>query len=120
MITDLKTAANPSPEAWAKQALDLGYHRQASWYRDGVEACGLARDAAFAFIVVRSSPPHEVAVYELDEEDLGLGAAENRATLREIAECTRTGNWSPEWAQRAHVVKLPKWRGRRAARKVAR
>jgi hypothetical protein len=51
ICVDYKTADHANPAAFAKSALDYGYHQQAAWYLDGLRELGISDDAAFLFIV---------------------------------------------------------------------
>jgi exodeoxyribonuclease VIII len=57
-ILDIKTTQDASPEAFQRQAFNLGYHEQAALY---TQAFGEYR---FYWIVVESAAPHNVAVYQ--------------------------------------------------------
>ena len=93
VIFDLKTASEPYLPAWAWQALDLGYDRQAAFYKAGAEhGLGLS-DVLFVHIVVGSEPPFDVLLFEMHAQDLQIGATENAADLAALAYCRETGNW---------------------------
>lgn len=108
LIWDLKTAADSSPEAWAKACANFGYHRQAALYLDGAWQA-LQVDGPFVFVVVGKEPPHECVCYCLDSESLSLGRKQNATAIRELVECKRTGNWSGKWGNRIIETSLPRW-----------
>jgi exodeoxyribonuclease VIII len=60
-VADLKTTMDASPEGFAAAAGRMGYHLQASAYR---ELFGVDR---FFWIAVETSPPYNVVVYEQGE-----------------------------------------------------
>ena len=97
LVVDLKTTDDPSPDAFARTIASWGYHCQAAWY------CQAAREllgtvgVRFAFVAVRSDPPHEVAVYDLEPEAIAIGHAENRRTLRELADAIADERWEAPW-----------------------
>lgn len=107
-IVDLKTAADSSPKAFAKQAIDLGYHRQAQWYQEAVWMT-VGEKLPFVFVVVQKTPPYTVNCIDLDEEFLELAAEENEATLRRFAECQRTGVWRHESHGSVITISPPGW-----------
>lgn len=81
-LVDLKTAADPHPEAWARQAWSLGYHIQDCAYRRAFMAVtGEPDPGPMVFIVVGSKAPHLVSVVTLDSEFERLGAEQLDAAL---------------------------------------
>lgn len=95
LIVDVKTTNDASPRAFAKTAFDRGYHRQAAWYQDAVEALRGER-LPFVFIACEKVEPYSVRVYELSPEFLAIGAEENEADLRRFAEAKRLNVWDDE------------------------
>lgn len=107
-LLDLKTAANPSPDGWVRQAANLGYARQAAHYRH-VLRCGLDVDCRFAHIVVQSSEPWECACYYLEDSDLSHAHEQNAMTLNRLKACYESGVWEAPQNREILRVKLPKW-----------
>ncbi len=108
LVVDLKTTDNPSPEAFARSLYNWGYHRQAAWYCHSAQAL-LGVLPQFAFVVVRSSPPYEVAVYKLEPEALAIGEMEVRETLRALSRARRTNTWCAPWEMEPQMINLPVW-----------
>jgi hypothetical protein len=108
VIVDLKTCPDSSSGAFARKCAELGYHRQAAFYVDGDEAA-TGEKKAFVFIAVSKEPPHDVAVYELDEADVDLGRQQNRASLAELAECYASDDWANPGESQITTIQLPKW-----------
>ncbi len=108
LIVDLKTTADPSPEAWAKSVVNFGYHRQDALYLAGAWEA-LKFDGMFVFIAVGKEPPHETVVYELDDEARELGRDQNSAVLKELSQRKQTGDWSSRWSGQVLKTRLPKW-----------
>lgn len=113
-VTDYKTSTSANPEDFAKAVHNFRYHLQDRWYRDAVQAVGLAEDPLFTFIVQMKDPPYLVSTVQLDAETQRVGrdlAAQAMATYRD---CTEVGYWPdytggeipeiglPHWAIRAH------------------
>ena len=81
-LVDLKTAADPHPDAWRVQAWKLGYHVQDVSYRRAFMACaGQPDPGPMVFIVVGSKAPHLVSVVSLDSEFERLGREQVDAAL---------------------------------------
>ncbi|MCT2591092.1 PD-(D/E)XK nuclease-like domain-containing protein [Streptomyces sp. N2-109] len=112
LCVDYKTAADASPDGVSKAVQDHGYHQQAAWYLDGLEAAGMADDGSrFIFVFQMKTAPYLVTVRELDPQSLDIGRAKNRRALRVYADCQRTGTW-PDWTgpvEEIPSISLPVW-----------
>lgn len=110
IIVDYKTAASANPKRFVKSAYAYGYHQQAPWYIDGLEAATGAADAAFIFIVQQKDPPFLVSLCQLEPEDIELGRRQNRRAIELYAACRESKTWPgydgittvglPGWARR--------------------
>jgi exodeoxyribonuclease VIII len=107
-IFDIKTTADPSPDAFARQIFDRGYHRQAAFYRIAVNEL-LGVKPTFFFVTVQNCEPYDVAMHDLDDESLELGREEVEALLREYKRRLETGNWIPEWGSGVNPIEKPKY-----------
>lgn len=108
IVIDLKTSANPSPNAFARRALDLGYHRQAAHYRYGVAAkTDSVIEVDHVFIVVGNSAPFDCFCYRMDFDALDLGRRQNFADLSRLRDCMRSGNWRDPMADCISPLSLP-------------
>lgn len=114
VVTDYKTSTSANPDDFSKAVHNFRYHLQDRWYRDAVQAVGLADDPLFVFIVQMKDPPYLVTTVQLDAETQRVGrdlAAQAMVTYRD---CTEVGYWPdytggeipeigiPYWAVRAH------------------
>lgn len=110
-VLDLKSTSDPTPHAWARSAATFGYHRQDAMYRGAAAALtGLPVD--FLFLVVRSSPPFEVVVYDLDDQAVEIGRQQVRAALRDLARRLENNTWRASWQgerPRPTTISLPPW-----------
>ena len=118
VVLDLKTALRADPGGFIKSAVNYGYHRQDAMYTDGVRLL-LREEPAFLFVVLAKTPPHEVAVYELDSDARTLGRSQYRRALVELAECYRTSEWASPWELEPQKLSLPAWAGNEAAWEIA-
>ena len=91
-VIDLKTTIAPSPEAFAKQAGNLGYHIQDQFYRRTMMLDGHEVDR-FIFIAVGKDAPYPVGVYELDEESLREGDLAVQYALEQYAGALKSNVW---------------------------
>ncbi len=108
-IADLKTSTDPSPEAFSKKCANYGYDMQAVWYPRALPSVLGIDSHRFAFVVVRSSAPFEVAVYRPDEDFLRLGEAKVRRAMELIKRCTESKDWSAPWQQQVNTLSAPRW-----------
>lgn len=109
LVVDLKTASDPSPAAFQKAAINHGYVLQPAWYTRALPELLGVDEVSFAFVVVRSSPPHEVAVYVPDKDFLDLGERRVAEALDLIKRCRECGDWSPAWQLQTNTISPPRW-----------
>jgi exodeoxyribonuclease VIII len=109
VIVDLKSFGDvPTPEAFGGEAVRRWYHAQGAIYCDGAEAItGVPH--RFVLVAINKKPPHEVAVYELDTEELDLGRREYRAALRELQQRREVNDWKAAWQREPQFLKFPGW-----------
>lgn len=118
LLVDVKTTDDASPEAFGRSIMKFSYHRQHPYYVDGcnkaIEQAGIdwPEQRYFVFVVVEKAPPHNVAVYTLDDDSIAIGATECREALNTYAECQASGDW-PAYSPRVETVSLPEWLIRR-------
>ncbi len=110
-IPDLKTAKSAAPDDFAKSAAKFKYHIQAPWYLNGIRALGLGDEfTRFVFVVVETSPPHPVEVYELDFEDMDLGERLGAKARALYAEYEALDYWPSYTGSRGIApLRLPRW-----------
>lgn len=111
-LVDYKTSTSANPKDFERAVWDYGYHQQAAWYLDGVEAVTGSRPERFAFVVQSKKPPHLVTTCWLDAEAIEWGGKLNRLAIGIFARCLRSGIWpgyTPEvgGAARAFTITLP-------------
>lgn len=108
MLIDIKTARDSSPEGFAVKCAQLGYHRQAAWYREGV-AAATGEEPPFVFVAVATTEPFDVGIYELDADALDLGAKQNLSAMQWLRTCHKNSDWREPWQKRITQLSLPKW-----------
>lgn len=108
-VVDVKTCADASPEGFAKACANFRYNMQADWYSEGVQVVtGEDERRPFIFIAIEKEPPHLVAVYQLDESALALGAQDNHDARRAYAEHESAGEW-PGYPEHVETLTLPRY-----------
>jgi len=108
ICVDVKTAEEPSPAAFSRAAAKYGYHRQAAWYMDGIEAA-IAKPARWIFVAVGKSEPFDVWVYQLALADITLGRQQNARIVAELAASIATNVWTAPGQLEIQTLELPKW-----------
>ena len=101
-LVEIKTVSDPSTFAFSRSIHSLGYHLQAVHYMSGT---GSTR---FVWVTVHVNPPHEVSLFELDEQSLEAAWAQYRSVISEIAAYRQDGGW-PIVPQAICKVSLPAW-----------
>jgi exodeoxyribonuclease VIII len=117
IIFDLKTTSgNATSEDFGRAVANFGYHIQAAFYLDGLEAAaasspelsGAFKVDRFLFIVAEKAAPYGVSVMELAPEDIELGRARYKQYLAEYSVCKAENHW-PSYSNVIQTVRVPKW-----------
>jgi hypothetical protein len=117
IIPDLKTAADGSPDAFARAIASFGYHIAAAHYMAGIEAIYGERPTNWLHVVIEKEAPYAVSLYELPAEDIEIGEDLRRRALRTFADCLAADRWPAYaadvtpvglagWARKAHAAML--------------
>jgi len=114
-ILDLKSTRHMDPKAFAKDAYNLGYFRQAATYEDVRDIAMGAGQAVFIYVATCSEEPFETIVYEVEREALALGREENRELLFELRDRQRRDDWSSRWSG-LQRLNAPQWARRQSER----
>lgn len=106
---DLKTTCDPSPAAYARSLVGLGYVRKIAHYKAGIEKL---RDevANFVHIAAETASPYRVASYQIDDKDregFSLGVTQRRRLLFELAECYASGDWRDPFEKFVMKLQIP-------------
>ncbi len=109
VVVELKTTLDPSPEAFERQAWNLGYHAQAAFNRRGIRRVvgDSSIGVATLVVAVRNEEPYEVAVYEAGPAWMDAGTMQVEDDLRRLARAMKSGEWVAEWEESAPGGVLP-------------
>lgn len=107
-LVGLKSARDCRPRLFGRQAANLGYHLQWSFYLDGYKTITGGEHARVFEIVVEPEAPYAVVVYEVPDEVLQQGFEEYSELLELLAECERSNHW-PGPAPGIQTLELPSW-----------
>lgn len=108
---DIKTTNDPTPEAYARTVVSLGYHRKNCHYLQGIAAFN-GEQTPMVQLAVETVAPHRVAPYDLDDRDLdgrSLGWRQWRETLSALKQCMDSGDWRDPWEKQITTLRLPGW-----------
>jgi predicted DNA-binding transcriptional regulator AlpA len=106
-VVDLKTTQDASPEGFARNCANFGYHIQEAFYRTGLAAHNRAVDR-FYFLAVEKEPPYLVGVYTLDGMARMTGRHKCEEALSAYMSCEQTGDW-PGLSNEVIQLELPRW-----------
>lgn len=107
LLCDLKTTGDIDRDRFASTAWRMGYHGQGAFYRRALEANGLDVPP-FRIIAVEQTPPHDVAVFTLDDDAIYQGEQEVDELLRMVSAGRSSGRW-PGRYQEEESLSLPRW-----------
>jgi hypothetical protein len=109
IVSDLKTTRSIAPRLFGSDAARYSYHAQLAWYADGLASCGIVTGGPPAIVAVENEPPHDVAVYGIDDDTLAAGRAEYRKALDLLAWCRAHDEWPGVAGGSALELRLPAW-----------
>lgn len=89
---DFKSTASSLPNDFKRKALQLGYHRQAAWYTEGLKANGW-QGMGFVFVAFEKEAPYHPMIYTIDEELLTYAEQELESALDYAVQCLHSGNY---------------------------
>lgn len=92
-LCDYKATANANPEQFGRHAYNMGYHRRAAWYLEGIRAIFGKQASHYWFVSQETKPPYLTAVCELDWQALEAGQDENNHAAGIFAQCLETEDW---------------------------
>lgn len=107
-VVDLKTTRRATPREFVRDAASGLYHAQLAWYLDGARAASLTTGAKAAIVAVETVEPHDVAVYDLTEQDIEAGRNLYRDLLVRYKVCMETDVW-PGHSPDVRALGLPAW-----------
>lgn len=110
VLADLKTTSDTSPEAFARQAANLGYDIQAAFYVDAyAEQHG--RSLPYVLVCVRNVEPYDVEVYRMDDAFVDIGRRKYRSLIEDLARRVRQNDWKSATHGLICTLSKPRWYG---------
>lgn len=106
----LKTSRDPRLYQFSNQiARSLNYHLAWAWYYDGFEFCTGRPPTKVVEIVVESTPPYDVVVYEIPDDVIQQGRDDYMRLLERLEDCEKANDW-PGAAPGVVLFSLPTWK----------
>jgi exodeoxyribonuclease VIII len=107
-IIDIKTTKSTAPGKFSSDAARYCYPLQLAFYADAVAAAGLGARPT-KILAIQNIEPFDVAVFDVDEDVLGVGRDQYENALDKLIECEREKRW-PGTAEDGEVkLFLPSW-----------
>lgn len=108
ILLDLKTSQTINGRAFGSDAARFGYHCQLAHYAQGCEHALGWKPSRVLLVAVEKDPPHDVGIFELDEETLWAGYAEVQSLLTILRACRESDHW-PGRYDSEQALQLPAW-----------
>ena len=107
VLVDLKSTRDIDARTFGRLATSTGYVQQLAFYRMGLTANG-AKDAPVYVVAVEADEPHDVAVFQLDDDVLYAGEEMVRELLAKLKDCRRKRRW-PGRYETVQPLDVPPW-----------
>ena len=108
VIVDLKSCLDAREHVFKRDAYNLRYHMQASWYCYGVTQITRIEHRDFYFIAVEKDPPYGVTVYKASEDMMLEGLKDCAKALGIYKRCVADKHW-PCYPEEVTELLLPGW-----------
>jgi hypothetical protein len=110
-MIELKTTSKIKPDMFAKQFCGMGYDIQCGWYCEGARLSGLSKKLPACFvIVIESSEPFDVAVYELPNTVIKVGLSKAKRIATAYRQAEKSGVFAGVSEGITELV-MPSWYG---------
>lgn len=93
IVWDLKSSSKRTPEDFAYDIFDWGYHVQAFTYLEAIRSVIGSQRLSYVFLVVHNKPPYEVFTVSINEQWLNLAEAQANNMAKRLKRCYETGAW---------------------------
>lgn len=100
---DLKSTSTVEARLFGNLVARMMYYAQLAMYRDG---CG--HKGPVYIVGVEVEPPHDVAVYQLSEDDLYAGQELYQGLLERVVECKKSGQWPGRYPEK-QMLEMPRY-----------
>ncbi len=109
-IVDIKTTTAIDPRSIEATSYRMGWHLQMGWYMDAYEATYKdGKRPAVYILAIESKPPHDVAVYKMDDDALDRGRTDARELAIRFNSCMQTNSFPGIANGQMLALALPVW-----------
>lgn len=108
VLLDLKTARSIEGRQFGNAAARYGYHCQLAHYAAGVQAALGWTPSEVRIVAVEKTPPHDVAVFVVTEDDLYAGQCEVSELLTRLKAHREADQWPGRYTTE-QALQLPAW-----------
>jgi hypothetical protein len=109
VIVDLKGTKNSSEWSFGNECHKQLYHAQAAFYADGYETLFPVYETQSKLLAVEYNEPHDLCVYGLDDETLGIGRDAYHGWLDKLIECRKSREWAGRACGLEKTLRLPRY-----------
>lgn len=108
-IVDYKTTTDASAEKFSRSVHSFGYHRQGSFYMQGINTIeDIPTTREFIIVAQEKNKPYAISVFQLDDDTLEQGNAEVEELLDIYKKCVDDDAW-PSYPQEIQSLSLPRY-----------
>lgn len=93
VIVDLKGTKNAGQWSFGAECHKQLYHAQSAFYADGYETIFPMTNTRSKLLAVEYNEPHDLCLYNLDDETIGIGRDAYHGWLDTLIECRKAGAW---------------------------
>ncbi|MHB8123131.1 MAG: PD-(D/E)XK nuclease-like domain-containing protein [Desulfuromonadaceae bacterium] len=108
-LIDLKKTRDASPHGFQRAITSFGYHRQAAFYLDGMNAITQGGYDVFAFIAIEDAEPYRVEVYTLSPTFVERGRSEYQYLINIERRCREAGKWPNYQNAEVTEIEMPRY-----------
>jgi len=108
ILLDLKTCISAEARRFGAAAARFGYHCQLAHYRNAAQLGLNTQIRKVLIVAVEKEPPHDVAVFQVSEDDLYLANVEVTMLLRAVQVCRESNVWPGRYIEE-QALQLPAW-----------
>lgn len=107
-LLDFKSTRSIDGRRFGAEAARFGYHLQLAHYRNGVRHSQGWTPKRVLLVAAEKTPPHDVAVFEIDSDTLDIADVEVQDLLLRLAGHRAADQWPGRYSEE-QALQLPAW-----------